>query len=103
MVKRCHLQGKYQLTTKASLPMLCQSAVGLQWMDKVSNKDFWERTNQVQIEIEIIKRRWEWLGHTLRKPKSNTTREALTSERGGDHKTPGDVTLSSNGAELATT
>ena len=25
-------------------------------MDKVSNKELWERTNQVQIEIEILKR-----------------------------------------------
>ena len=26
---------------------------GVQWMDKVSNKDLWERTNQFQIEIDI--------------------------------------------------
>ena len=38
--------------------------LGIQWMDKVSNKDHWERTIQVQIEIE----RWGWLDHTLRKP-----------------------------------
>ena len=25
--------------------------LGIQWMDKVSNKDLWERTNQVRIEI----------------------------------------------------
>ena len=25
--------------------------IGIQWMDKVSNKDIWERTSQVQIEI----------------------------------------------------
>ena len=25
-------------------------------MDKVSNKDLWERTSQVQIEIDILKR-----------------------------------------------
>ena len=42
--------------------------LGIQWKDKVSNKDLWERINHVQIEIEILKRRWGWLGHTLRKP-----------------------------------
>ncbi len=52
--------------------------LGIQWMDKVSNKDLWERTSQVQIEIEILKRRWGWLGHTLRKPNTNVTRQALT-------------------------
>ena len=62
--------------------------LGIQWMDKVSNKDLWERTSQVQIEIDILKRRWGWLGHTLRKPNTNRA-----SERGGDRKTPGGVTL----------
>ncbi len=46
-------------------------------MDKVCNKDLWKRTNQVQIEIDILKRRWGWLGHTLRKPNTNITRQAV--------------------------
>ena len=29
--------------------------LGIQWMDKVSNKDLWKRTSQVQIEIDILK------------------------------------------------
>ena len=58
----------------------------IQWMDKVGNKDLWERTNQVQIEIEILKRRWGWFGHTLRKPNSNITRPALTLDPQGKRK-----------------
>ena len=66
-------------------------------MDRVSNKDLWDRTHQAQIEIEIVKRRWGWLGHTLRKPSTNITRQVLTwnpkaRERGRDKKTPGGVT-----------
>ena len=53
-------------------------------MDKVSNKDLWERTSQVQIEIEILKR--GWLGHTSRKPNSNITRQALTWNTQGKRK-----------------
>ena len=72
--------------------------LGIQWMDKVSNKDLWERTSHVQIEIEILKRRWGWLGHTLRKPNTNVTRQALTwnpqgKRKRGRQKTPGGVTL----------
>ena len=52
--------------------------LGIQWMDKVSNKDLWKRTNQVQIDTDILKRRWGWLGHTLRKSNTNITRQALT-------------------------
>jgi hypothetical protein len=43
----------------------------------ISNKDLWERTNQVPAEEEI-RRRWRWIGHTLRKPPTNITRQALT-------------------------
>ena len=61
--------------------------LGIQWMDKVSNKDLWERTSQVQIEIEILKRRWGWLGHTLRKTNTNITRQALTWNPQGKRNT----------------
>ena len=60
--------------------------LGIQWMDKVSNKDLWERTSQVQIEIEILKRRWGWHGHTLRKPNTNISRQALTWNPQGKRK-----------------
>ena len=75
-----------------------QTIVGIQWMDKVSKKELWERTNKVQIEIDILKRRLGWIGHTLRKPNSNIIRQALTwnphgKRKKGDQKTLGDVTL----------
>ena len=55
-----------------------RNILGIQWMDKISNKDLWKRTNQVQIDTDILKRRRGWLGHTLRKPNTNITRQALT-------------------------
>ena len=56
--------------------------LGIQWMDKVSNKDLWKRTNQVQIDTDILIRRWGWLGHTFRKPNTNITRQALVEPSG---------------------
>ena len=72
--------------------------VGIQWMDKVRNTDLWERTNQVRIEIYILKIIMGLLGHTLRKPNSNITRQTLMwnpqgKRKRGRPKTPGDVTL----------
>ena len=55
-------------------------------MAKVSNKDLWERTSQVQIEIEIIKRRWGWIGHRLRKPKHQHYETGLDLEPQGKGK-----------------
>ena len=58
----------------------------IHWMDRVSNKDLWDRTHQAQIEIVILKRRWGWLGHTLRKPSTNITRQVLTWNPQGKRK-----------------
>ena len=55
-------------------------------LHKVSNKDLRERTSQVQMEIEIPKRRWGWFGHTLRKPHTNIMRQALTWNPQGKRK-----------------
>ena len=44
-------------------------------MEKVSNNDLWERTIQVQIEIDLLNTIWGWLDHTLRKPNSNIARQ----------------------------
>ena len=35
-------------------------------------------TKQLPIENEIKKRKWRWIGHTLRKPPNTITRQAIT-------------------------
>lgn len=49
----------------------------VRWPDTVSNIDLWRRTKQQPIDITIKHRRWKWIGHTLRKPNSNITKQAL--------------------------
>ena len=59
--------------------------LGIQWMDKVSSEDFWERTtqtNQVQIEMDIMGMAWSH----LEKPNSNITKQALTWNHQGKRK-----------------
>ena len=51
--------------------------LGIFWPEKIANKDLWERTEQEMIEVTIRRRKWKWIGHTLRKPIDNTTRQAL--------------------------
>ena len=43
----------------------------------IRNEELWERTRQQRIEVEIQRRRWRWIGHTLRKPRTNITRQAI--------------------------
>lgn len=47
------------------------------WPNKISNKELWDRTNQEPIEITIRKRKWRWLGHTLRRNEEDVTRQSL--------------------------
>ncbi|VDP10273.1 unnamed protein product, partial [Schistosoma margrebowiei] len=45
-----------------------------------------KRTNQLPAEEEIRKRRWKWIGHTLRKSSNCIMRQALTWNREGKRK-----------------
>ncbi|VDP24093.1 unnamed protein product [Schistosoma margrebowiei] len=52
--------------------------LNIHWPDTISNSLLWERTNELPAEEEIRKRRWKWIGHTLRKSSNCITRQALT-------------------------
>jgi hypothetical protein len=42
--------------------------INIKWPESNSNEDLWTVTNQQPIYIQIKKRKWNWIGHTLRKP-----------------------------------
>ena len=58
----------------------------IRWPNTVSNNDLWQQISKLPIQEEIRKRRWGWIGHTLCKPASNTTRQALTWNPQGKRK-----------------
>ena len=71
-------------TTKAMLSKIqrfinycLRKIMSIRWFDKVRNEDLWQRANQDPINIQIKKRKWAWIGHTLRKPPNSITRQAL--------------------------
>ena len=47
------------------------------WPRRISNQDLWYLTNQEPITQEIRKRKWRWIGHSLRRPNTNIARQAL--------------------------
>ena len=49
----------------------------INWPDTIRNEELWQRTGQQQIETEIKRRKWRWIGHTMRKPPTNVTRQSL--------------------------
>ena len=56
------------------------------WPDKISNKELWQRGRQEPVENQIRRRKWGWIGHTLRKPASTITRHVLTWNPQGKRK-----------------
>jgi len=47
------------------------------WPDQITNIALWKRTNQPRIDLQIRKRKWRRLGHTLRKSSDHIARQAL--------------------------
>ena len=71
-------------TTKAMLSKIqrfinycLRKIMNIRWFDEVRNEDLWQRANQDPINTQIKRRKWVWIGHTLRKPPNSITRQAL--------------------------
>jgi len=41
--------------------------MNIKWTDKITNDVLWRITQQKPIEDQIKRRKWNWIGHTLRK------------------------------------
>ena len=55
----------------------------IRWDQRVTNTEVFRRTGINNINDEIKKRRWKWLGHTLRMQNTRHPRMALTWNPGG--------------------
>nr|KAG5694550.1 hypothetical protein BaRGS_032495 [Batillaria attramentaria] len=53
-------------------------------IQEIRNEELWERAGQEPVAKQILRRKWGWIGHTLRKPASSTTRQALTWNPAGE-------------------
>jgi hypothetical protein len=51
--------------------------LNIRWPDTISNNSLWEITKQESIDIQIKKRKWRWIGHTLRKSAGAIENDAL--------------------------
>ena len=48
----------------------------IRWQEKISNSQLWERAKEQPVGLQIKRRKWGWIGHTLRKEDS-IAKEAL--------------------------
>ena len=54
-----------------------RSIMGIHWPEVIRNEELWERAEQERIDTQMRRRKWGWIGYTLRKPTKNVTRHAL--------------------------
>jgi hypothetical protein len=53
------------------------------WSKIISNKDLWRVTGQEDINLEIRKRKFRWIGHTLRKEDGEVPKAYGTLKEAG--------------------
>ena len=49
----------------------------IKWTDTITNEELWRITHQKSIENQIKRRKWNWIGHTLRKETGAIEKTAL--------------------------
>jgi hypothetical protein len=49
----------------------------IKWTDKITNEEVWRITQQKPIENQIKRRKWNWIGHALRKEAGAIEKTAL--------------------------
>jgi len=52
----------------------------------ISNEELWRRAEEIEISIQIKRRKWNWIGHTLRKGHDTIEREVLDWNPQGQRK-----------------
>ena len=51
--------------------------MNLKWTNKITNEELWRVTKQKPIEVQIERRKWNWIGHTLHKETGAIEKTAL--------------------------
>ena len=51
--------------------------VKIYWPNTIRNEDLWELTGIEKLDVMIRRRKWNWIGHTLRKPTEDIANQSL--------------------------
>nr|KAG5712911.1 hypothetical protein BaRGS_007508 [Batillaria attramentaria] len=85
--KLCCRERERERETSCGFAQSCLRRIfNIRWPEKIRNEELWERAGQEPVAKQILRRKWGWIGHTLRKPASSTTRQALTWNPQGKRK-----------------
>ena len=60
--------------------------MNVKWSDKITNEELWRITKQKSTKNRIKRRKWNWIGHTLRKEAGAIEQTALDRNPQGCRK-----------------
>ncbi|CAH4036136.1 unnamed protein product [Pieris brassicae] len=60
--------------------------LNIYWPEKISNEQLWERCRETPISQQIKRRKWNWIGHTLRRDLNHIPKQALDWNPQGKRK-----------------
>ena len=78
--------GQYNVQTLYQKGRCLRYILRIWWPNIISNKDLWNVTGQEDINLEIRKRKFRWIGHTLRKEDGEVPKAALLWNPQGNRK-----------------
>ena len=73
--------------------------LNIHWPEVISKEELWRRTEEIEMSVQIKRRKWKWIGHTLRKGNEAIEGEALDWSPQGKGE-EGDLDI--RGEELST-
>lgn len=64
---------KIQVFLNKCLRSICK----IFWPRRISNDELWQITREQPVIVQIRRRKWRWIGHTIRRPAQTIARQAL--------------------------
>ena len=72
-----HLTKQKSSKIQSFINQCLRQILKIKWYDFITTEEVLERAGEEKIENVIKKRRWRWIGHTLRKPVGCIARRSL--------------------------
>ena len=51
--------------------------LNIQWPDRITNQELWKKTNEEPVLDQLRRRKWNWIGHTLRRSDNSIAKQVL--------------------------
>jgi hypothetical protein len=77
---------KIQRKTQSFVNQCLRYILRIWWPNITSNRDLWRVTGQEDINLEIRKRKFRWIGHTLRREDGELPKSVLIWNPQGSRK-----------------